>query len=82
MHLTNPSHRGPICPKWMSANRAYRLTPKATSSRPVREEAAKEAAEALPEEQGVRPGRRGRKVDPPLSLYPLSFEEAGMPSWR
>lgn len=41
------------------------------------EKAPEEAAPTPPEEPQARPGRRrGRKVDPPLSLYPLSFEEA------
>lgn len=39
------------------------------------EETAQEEAAPETEEKPAR-GRRGRKVDPPVSLHPLSFEEA------
>jgi hypothetical protein len=38
--------------------------------------AQKEAQTPPPEERKARAGRRGRKVEPPVSLYPLTFEEA------
>lgn len=40
------------------------------------EKAPKEEAETPQETPKGRRSRKGRKVDPPVSLYPLSFEEA------
>ena len=41
------------------------------------EETPQEETEAVPEEQAKGPGRRRRRtVDKPVSLYPLSFEDA------
>lgn len=39
-------------------------------------ETAEEEAQATPEEEAKGPGRPRRTVEKPLSLYPLTFEEA------
>lgn len=40
------------------------------------DEKAEEAPEAPEGKKTARPERRGRKLDPPVSLYPLDFEQA------